>query len=67
MHHQLASLIDAENLYLALYDSDTDKITYPYYVEICDVDVIRVGNLVGVRIVKREIQVLRINQRGKLM
>ena len=38
VHHQLASLIDAENLYLALYDSDTDKITYPYYVDITDLD-----------------------------
>jgi hypothetical protein len=36
IHRQLASLIDAENFYLALYDQRTSKITYPYYVDITD-------------------------------
>lgn len=38
VHKQLATLIDAENFYLALYDPGTSKITYPYYVDITDVD-----------------------------
>ncbi|MET0125124.1 MAG: GAF domain-containing protein, partial [Pseudomonas caspiana] len=38
VHHQLASLIDAENFYLALYDPGSDKITYPYYIDITDVE-----------------------------
>lgn len=41
VHHQLASLIDAENFYLALYDPADDKITYPYYVDITDVDALQ--------------------------
>jgi diguanylate cyclase (GGDEF)-like protein len=36
IHAQLATLIDAENLYLALYDSTQGKITYPYYVDQAD-------------------------------
>ncbi|MGV6393292.1 sensor domain-containing phosphodiesterase [Pseudomonas caspiana] len=36
VHDQLASLIDAENFYLALYDQATGKITYPYYIDIID-------------------------------
>ncbi|SHM52717.1 diguanylate cyclase (GGDEF) domain-containing protein [Pseudomonas asturiensis] len=32
-HQQLATLIDAENFYLALYDSQSGKITYPYYID----------------------------------
>ncbi|SQF98326.1 GAF domain/GGDEF domain/EAL domain-containing protein [Paucimonas lemoignei] len=39
VHDQLASLIDAENFYLALYDRATGKITYPYYIDIIDQDV----------------------------
>jgi diguanylate cyclase (GGDEF)-like protein len=38
VHQQLASLIDAENFYLSLYDCDTRKITYPYYVDIIDTE-----------------------------
>ncbi|MCS3469980.1 diguanylate cyclase (GGDEF)-like protein [Pseudomonas sp. JUb42] len=38
VHHQLANLIDVENFYLALYDSRSGKITYPYYVDSTDVD-----------------------------
>lgn len=38
VHKQLATLIDAENFYLALYNPSTGKITYPYYVDITDVD-----------------------------
>ena len=38
VHKELATLIDAENFYLALYDAGTGKITYPYYVDITDVD-----------------------------
>ncbi|RRV05423.1 EAL domain-containing protein [Pseudomonas sp. v388] len=38
IHAQLATLIDAENLYLALYDRSLDKITYPYYVDRADAE-----------------------------
>jgi len=38
VHRQLATLIDAENFYLALYDDHTRKISYPYYIDITDVD-----------------------------
>lgn len=38
VHHQLANLIDVENFYLALYDSRSGKITYPYYVDSTDVE-----------------------------
>ncbi|WPP02097.1 EAL domain-containing protein [Pseudomonas sp. HR96] len=40
VHRQLASLIDAENFYLALYEPHSGKITYPYYVDIIDVEAI---------------------------
>ena len=40
VHQLLASLIDAENFYLALYDPHTRKIDYPYYVDIIDVDAV---------------------------
>jgi len=40
VHRLLASLIDAENFYLALYDAHTGKIEYPYYVDIIDVEAI---------------------------
>ncbi|MDQ3201495.1 MAG: EAL domain-containing protein [Pseudomonadota bacterium] len=40
VHRLLASLIDAENFYLALYDPHTGKIDYPYYVDIIDVDAV---------------------------
>jgi diguanylate cyclase (GGDEF)-like protein len=36
VHQQLATLIDAENFYLALYDPSSGKITYPYYVDVID-------------------------------
>lgn len=38
VHRQLAQLIDAENFYLALYDSATGTISYPYYVDKIDVE-----------------------------
>jgi diguanylate cyclase (GGDEF)-like protein len=38
VHHQLSTLIDAENFYLALYESHSGKITYPYYIDITDAD-----------------------------
>ena len=40
VHDQLASLIDAENFYLALYDQASGKITYPYYIDIIDKEVV---------------------------
>ncbi len=36
VHRQLATLIDAENFYLALYDPPNSGITYPYYVDVID-------------------------------
>jgi len=36
VHQQLATLIDAENFYLALYDPSSGRITYPYYVDVID-------------------------------
>lgn len=44
VHKLLASLIDAENFYLALYDPHTGKIDYPYYVDIIDVDALESEN-----------------------
>lgn len=44
VHQLLASLIDAENFYLALYDPHTGKIDYPYYVDIIDVDALESEN-----------------------
>jgi diguanylate cyclase (GGDEF)-like protein len=44
VHRLLASLIDAENFYLALYDSHSGKIDYPYYVDIIDVDALESEN-----------------------
>lgn len=44
VHRLLASLIDAENFYLALYDPRNGKITYPYYVDIIDVDALEAEN-----------------------
>ena len=43
VHRQLATLIDAENFYLALYDRHTGKISYPYYVDIIDTPLIEAG------------------------
>jgi diguanylate cyclase (GGDEF)-like protein len=40
VHESLGTLIDAENLYLALYDRKSGKITYPYYVDAIDTAVI---------------------------
>ncbi|MEE3509120.1 EAL domain-containing protein [Pseudomonas sp. 10C3] len=44
VHRLLATLIDAENFYLALYDARSGKITYPYYVDIIDVDALEAEN-----------------------
>jgi diguanylate cyclase (GGDEF)-like protein len=44
VHQLLASLIDAENFYLALYDAHSGKISYPYYVDIIDVDALEAEN-----------------------
>ncbi|MDB6143556.1 MAG: diguanylate phosphodiesterase [Pseudomonas sp.] len=44
VHQLLASLIDAENFYLALYDPHSGKISYPYYVDIIDVDALESEN-----------------------
>ena len=41
VHKLLATLIDAENFYLALYDSATGKISYPYYVDVIDTDALQ--------------------------
>ncbi|WP_394787055.1 EAL domain-containing protein [Rhodoferax sp.] len=38
VHRQLSTLIDAENFYLALYESQTDKVTYPYYIDSTDAE-----------------------------
>jgi diguanylate cyclase (GGDEF)-like protein len=44
VHERLGTLIDAENFYLALYDRKSHKITYPYYVDVIDTDVIEAEN-----------------------
>lgn len=44
VHQLLASLIDAENFYLALYDPHTHKIDYPYYVDKIDVEALESSN-----------------------
>ena len=44
VHEHLGTLIDAENFYLALYDRKSGKITYPYYVDVIDTDVIEAEN-----------------------
>jgi len=44
VHERLGTLIDAENFYLALYDRKTGKITYPYYVDVIDTDVVAAEN-----------------------
>jgi len=44
VHQRLGTLIDAENFYLALYDRKTGKITYPYYVDVIDTDVLEADN-----------------------
>ncbi|MEB0043632.1 MULTISPECIES: EAL domain-containing protein [unclassified Pseudomonas] len=44
IHQLLATLVDAENFYLALYDPHTGKISYPYYVDIIDVDALEAEN-----------------------
>ncbi len=44
VHQLLASLIDAENFYLALYDPHSGKIDYPYYVDIIDVEALESEN-----------------------
>ena len=37
IHHIIAELMPAENLYLALRDPQTGFIAYPYYIDECDV------------------------------
>lgn len=44
VHQLLASLIDAENFYLVLYDSHTRKMDYPYYVDTIDVEALESEN-----------------------
>ncbi|SAK62143.1 diguanylate cyclase/phosphodiesterase with PAS/PAC sensor(s) [Caballeronia temeraria] len=44
VHERLGTLIDAENFYLALYDRKTGKITYPYYADVIDTDVVAAEN-----------------------
>lgn len=44
VHRLLASLIDAENFYLALYNPHTGKIDYPYYVDIIDPQALEAEN-----------------------
>jgi diguanylate cyclase (GGDEF)-like protein len=44
VHERLGQLIDAENFYLALYDRKSGKITYPYYVDVIDTDVLEADN-----------------------
>ncbi|KNC16266.1 diguanylate phosphodiesterase [Pseudomonas sp. RIT-PI-a] len=44
VHKLLATLIDAENFYLALYDEQSGKITYPYYVDVIDVEALEAEN-----------------------
>ena len=44
VHKLLATLIDAENFYLALYDAESGKITYPYYVDVIDVEALEAEN-----------------------
>lgn len=39
VHHQLGTLMDAENFYLALYDSQQQRISYPYYADTIDREV----------------------------
>ncbi|MGF6721128.1 diguanylate cyclase (GGDEF)-like protein [Paraburkholderia sp. GAS41] len=44
VHERLGTIIDAENFYLALYDRKSGRITYPYYVDVIDTDVIEAEN-----------------------
>ena len=44
VHERLGTLIDAENFYLALYDRKTGRITYPYYVDVIDTEVVAAEN-----------------------
>lgn len=44
VHERLGTLIDAENFYLALYDRKSGRITYPYYVDVIDTEVIDAEN-----------------------
>ena len=39
VHRQLSTLIDAENFYLAQYESQTDTLSWPYYVDHTDEEV----------------------------
>ncbi|MDR5754125.1 MULTISPECIES: EAL domain-containing protein [unclassified Caballeronia] len=44
VHERLGTLIDAENFYLALYDRKSGRITYPYYVDVIDTEVVAAEN-----------------------
>jgi diguanylate cyclase (GGDEF)-like protein len=44
VHERLGQLIDAENFYLALFDGKTGRITYPYYVDVIDTEVVEADN-----------------------
>ena len=44
VHERLGTLIDAENFYLALYDRKSGRITYPYYVDVIDTEVVEAEN-----------------------
>ncbi|MGF6696929.1 diguanylate cyclase (GGDEF)-like protein [Paraburkholderia sp. MM5496-R1] len=44
VHERLGTLIDAENFYLALYERNSGKITYPHYVDSIDTEVIEAEN-----------------------
>ena len=39
VHGIVGGLMDAENLYIALYDKDRNAINFPYYVDTVDTDI----------------------------
>ncbi|MDD2490589.1 MAG: ATP-binding protein [Bacteroidales bacterium] len=41
VHHQLSTIISAKNIYVAMYDKETDMYSYPYFVD--DEDVVEEG------------------------
>ena len=40
VHRQLSTLVDAENFYLAQYDSRTNRLSWPYYVDNTDSELV---------------------------
>ncbi|MGF6598729.1 diguanylate cyclase (GGDEF)-like protein [Paraburkholderia sp. GAS448] len=40
IHERLATLIDAENFYLALFDRAKGVVTFPYYVDVIDTETV---------------------------